>query len=80
MTDPVVTPPVQMPTWEWRTAIGLIVLLFNGGIIVWCIGWGNPANLLHQNALSWSYISGLAVLAGLGFGTVIEYLNIFKKA
>lgn len=59
----------------WRIFFAITTLAFNAGVIVWCIVYGHSENLLHQNALSWAYISGTLILGGVGFGQLAPYLN-----
>ncbi len=63
----------------WKIFFAIVTLAFNAGVIAWCIGYGRSENLLHQNALSWSYISGTVVLAGVGFGQIVPYLSALRK-
>jgi hypothetical protein len=70
--------PEQQP-WEWRVGIGLTALVFNAGVVWWCLVYGNSANLLHQNAMSWSYILSAVVLGGLGFGAVLPSVLPYIK-
>lgn len=57
---------------QWRIAFAIGTLAFNAAVIAWCIVEGKTENMLHQNALSWSYISGCLVLGGVGFAQVIN--------
>jgi Na+-transporting NADH:ubiquinone oxidoreductase subunit NqrD len=70
--------PEQQP-WEWRVGIGLTALVFNGIVVWWCLVYGNSENLLHQNAMSWSYILSAVVLGGLGFGAVLPSVLPYIK-
>jgi hypothetical protein len=77
MTD---LPPVTQTevTWEWRTAIGIGTMLFNGSTIWWILLYGKSENMLHQNALSWSYIGSITVLAGLGLNAALPYIAALR--
>lgn len=78
MTDTTqIDPPIR---WEWRYALGVVVLLFNALCIGWCMLYGKSDNLLHQNALSWSYILSGGILAGLGLGASLpQIMQIMGK-
>lgn len=85
MTD-TTTPPPSAPAeppvrWEWRIAIALVVLAFDAVVVWWCLVYGKSENLLHQNALSWSYITSIVVLGGIGFGATAAQLlpHLMKK-
>ena len=62
-----------IPT-TWRIVTAYLVLLFNAGTIIWILIYGHSDNLLHQNALSWAYIASVGVLAGVGFGQIVQFL------
>lgn len=68
-------PTQEAVSWEWRYGLGVLVLGFNAACICWLMVYGRSENLLHQNALSWSYILSAGVLAGLGLGAVIPQLT-----
>ena len=74
MADEVV-PPEQPVRWEWRYALGVCVLAFNGAVIWWCLLYGRSENLLHQNAMSWAFIGSMMTLAGLGFGAALPLVQ-----
>lgn len=90
MTDTTVIPAAAAPvtdpivSWQWRLAVGIMTLIFNGGVVWWCMLYGVKDNLLHQNALSWSYITSVLVLAGLGIisalPTVLNTILTSKKS
>lgn len=67
----------------WATIISIGTLLFNAGTIVYLLLYGVADNSLHASALSWSYFSGLAVLAGIGIGAISvmlpAWLSFMKK-
>ena len=71
MTDEEETKPINT---TWRIVTAYLVLLFNACTVWWILIYGHSENLLHQNALSWSYMMGVVVMAGLGFAQVIQYL------
>jgi Na+-transporting NADH:ubiquinone oxidoreductase subunit NqrD len=52
----------------WRIFFAILGLVFNGICIAWCMVYGKSDNLLHQNIISWAYISGLGIMGGVGFG------------
>lgn len=58
----------------WHLGIGLAALAFCFASIVRLLLYGKSENLLHQNALSWSYIVAGGILAGFGFGAIIEFM------
>jgi len=60
----------------WKTVIIIVVLIYNGLLSAAVVMWGDPANSLHTSALAWSFATGAAILAGLGFGSVVPlFLN-----
>jgi hypothetical protein len=63
-----------------KMMIAMVTLTFNGAVIGYLLWKGKPDNSLHSSALSWSYISGLTILAGLGFGAVAPLLANVKIA
>ncbi len=66
---------------SWKAVITLAALLFNGGIIVFCLWKGVPSNSLHTSALAWSYLLGAGILVGLGVGTITPALTeVFKRS
>ena len=59
----------QQPTnlnASWRSALAVVVLVFQGALIVWLILYGNGTNSLHQSALGWAYVTLLLVLGAIG--------------
>ncbi len=71
MTDE--QPDIQINS-TWKVVIAIAVLAFNGAIIALLIWKGDTNNSLHTSALAWSYMSGLGVLAGIGFGAIAGLL------
>ena len=52
----------------WKSVITLGTFLFNGGIIVFSLWKGDPANSLHTSAMSWAFTVDILILAALGIG------------
>lgn len=62
-----------------KGGIAITALVFNAGIIVSCVVWGDGHNSLHASALAWSYMLGAGILLGLGIGTLAPgLLEAFK--
>jgi len=59
----------------WKSIIAMLVLGFNGGLIVYLVMYGQSNNSLHTSALAWSFGSSIALLAGLGFGEMSGLLS-----
>lgn len=55
----------------WKAVITITTLLFNAGIIVFCLLKGEPANSLHSSALGWAFIVDIGIIAGLGIGAAL---------
>lgn len=55
-----------------RAVAAVAVLLFCVGTIAWLLLKGDPANSLHQSALSWSYTIILVAMAALGLNVTAE--------
>jgi hypothetical protein len=49
-----------------RAIVGIAVLAFCIGTIVWLIAWGDPKNSLDTSSLSWSYTIILVTMAAFG--------------
>lgn len=64
----------------WTTVIAICSLLFNAAVILYIVLAGDPVNSLHTSALAWCFASGLAILAGLGFGAISSLVpQLIKK-
>ncbi len=78
MTDDTTEKPTLNSTW--KITIALIVLAFNACTLWWLLLYGHSENLLHQNALSWQYMISGGVLAGIGFGEIVQFLPAILNA
>lgn len=64
-------------TWKGVLCVGS--LLFNAGIILFCLLKGEPANSLHSSALAWAFMLAGATLGGLGIASLTPtVLDAFK--
>ena len=59
----------------WKSVLAISALLFNAAIIVLLLRYGDDKNSLHTSALQWSYLSELAIFAGLGFPYVLDVIK-----
>lgn len=64
---------------SWRTGIAVASVIASWILIWWVTINGNPSNSLHQSALSWAFALQMGVLAGLGFGAIVDYLPFTTK-
>lgn len=79
MTDPG-TPAPTTETDTGSTArvlrwvISIITLSICGYMQYWLVLYGNAANVLHQNAQFYGFVTILGILAGLGIGDALSTL------
>lgn len=63
----------------WKLSLVILTLLFNASTIVWLNLYGKTENLLHQNSLSWSYISGIMLIGSVLGLEGLAYINSFRR-
>lgn len=63
----------------WKLFVALLTLAYQACTVAYLIWRGKPENSLHSSALSWSYMTALAVLAGLGFGEVAPVISAISR-
>lgn len=64
-------------SWQAGIIIGTVVLCW---ILIGAIVWkGDPHNSLHSSALAWAFTVNVGAMAGLGFGTAVQYLPSAKS-
>jgi len=78
MQDDLPQPVISMNN-TWKTVITIAVLLFHGAIVVYLIFYGKSDNSLHTSAMAWSFATGAAILAGLGFGAIAPLIATALK-
>lgn len=61
----------------WKAVMTITTLLFNAGIIIFCLGWGAKDNSLHSSAMAWAFMVDFAILAGLGIGAALPTIAQF---
>ncbi len=69
MTD---KPAPFVPTRRARKRIVSGTLTFCAVAVTYLIGWGNPDNVLHVNALSWCFTLVGAVVGAYVTGSVLD--------
>lgn len=69
------------PRWEWKAAVGVPTMLWNGAMISAIAFWGNPQNPLLQNIVADCFLLSGVVLVGLGIvpAVVDTFASYFKK-
>jgi hypothetical protein len=55
-----------------RAVVAIAVICFCVAVIVWLVLHGQPANSLHQSALSWAWTVLLASMGALGIDAAAE--------
>lgn len=70
--DPVVAPTIMNNTW--KGVIVAVVLLLCITAVAYLLVAGVPDNSLHASILSWSFTLIAGILAGLGFGTMAQFV------
>lgn len=72
-------PAISMNS-SWRTFFAATSLAFAAYMILWLVVSGNPANSLHQSALSWFFVLYGGILAALGVPSVATLaISLLKK-
>lgn len=71
---------IPLPGRRTRRAIVTTTIVFTWACIGSIMAWGDPANSLHQSALSWSYSTMLAVIFAYVFGAVTDNYTVWKNA
>ena len=59
---------------SWRTGIAVVMLILCWLLIWWIVVDGDPKNSLHTSALAWAFATAMGIMAGLGFGAIVNYL------
>jgi hypothetical protein len=59
---------------RWRTILGVMGMLFCGYIILVCTYTGRADNSLHSSSLAWAWTGFLGILAGVGFGAIVQFI------
>jgi hypothetical protein len=59
---------------RWRTVLGVIGLLFCASIIILATVYGKADNTLHSSSLAWAWTGFLGILAGVGFGAIVQFI------
>ena len=67
------------PRRRTRRRITVCTLLGCGAIIFYVIGYGEPANTLHQSALSWAFTLAGATIGGYLFGAIWDNQNVLRS-
>ena len=75
------TEPIESwtPRRRTRRRITVCTLLGCGAIIFYVIGYGEPANTLHQSALSWAFTLAGATIGGYIFGATWDNANVLRS-
>ncbi len=74
-----VVPDTHLPRRRTRRAIVVATLTFCSSIIIYVVVSGDPANSLHQSALSWAFTLCGATIGGYIFGAVWDNQNVLKS-
>lgn len=63
-----------------RAIITIAVLIFAIAVIVFCVLKGDPANSLHQSAMSWSYMLIIFTMVALGIDSAaISVISMLRE-
>lgn len=68
-----------LPTRATRRGIVVATLLFVWTVIAFVVVNGDPANSLHQSALSWSFATFIGVVFAYVFGAVLDNWGLWKS-
>ena len=69
----------NLPSKNTRRNIVVVTLLIMWAMIWYVLINGDPANSLHQSALSWAFITSIGVIFAYVFGAVVDNWGFWKN-